>query len=186
MKGSNQTSKAGILVVCMLLFVMAASGCASFPATKTDYSAGTVLILPPRDVVQNGEAHERGAGSGRILAEYLEKAFSRTSFETIRTDSRHFTNARKATKDEALDEAAIMKADYVLQLVLGEFQDAAPMTFRPDFVWLEEGSLFETKTGKEVWRLTKPVYLQKGNPGSYTPLLKELAKQLAKSIASGK
>src|SRR5207253_1110905 len=48
--------------------------------------------------------------------------------------------------EAAVGEARKLNADYVLRTVLGEFRDAAPMTFRRDFVTLESAHLWQAKT----------------------------------------
>lgn len=176
-----------VVILLMALFMAASTGCASFPGERlTDYKAGKILVLPPRDVVQNGEPHPKGENSGQILLDYLSSAMGRTPFTVVKTANPLFTNSRIATKEEALQEARQLQSDYCLQLVLGEFLDAAPMTFRPDHVTLAQGVMYETATGNEVWRLDYPAYYQKGNPGSFTPLLNVIAKNLSKSIAAGR
>jgi hypothetical protein len=182
-----QGNRVNAAILLLALFMAASTGCASFPGKKlTDYKAGKILVLPPRNAVQNGGPHPRGEESGQILLDYLSNAMNRTSFTVARTAKPAFTNARIATKEEALQEARQLQTAYCLQLVLGEFLDAAPMTFRPDHVTLDQGVMYETATGNEVWRLDKPAYYQKGNPGSFTPLLGEMAKKISKSITAGR
>ncbi len=179
-KGVSGSRGAAVIVVLLMLF---SAGCASFPGKKmTDYQSGRILVLPPRDVVQNGVPHAKGEGSGKLLMDDVIKALSGTAFEGIQTTNPAFTHTKIASKDEALLEAKHLNADYCLQLVLGEFLDAAPMTFRPDSVTLNEAVLYETKTGKEVWRISEPVFYHKTNIGSYTPLLREMANQIVKSL----
>jgi hypothetical protein len=70
-------------------------------------------------------------------------------------------------------------------VVLGEFRNAAPMTFRSDFVTLEKASMVNVATGEEVWRLQKPVKLEKTNIGNHLGLLDDLAKKISDSISKG-
>ena len=172
----------------MLLLLAGTTACATTISGQkaTDYKAGSVLVLPPRDAVQGGVPHAKGAGSGQILLDDVTRASLITSFKVLKTTNPAFTNATIPTKDEAIQEGRNLKADYVLQLVLGEFLDAAPMTFRADFVTLEQAVMYETATGTEVWRLDKPTTFQKTNIGAYTPLLDEMAQALMKSVASGR
>ena len=170
-------------IIILVMFLLITAGCASFPADReSDYGPGSVLVLPPRNVVQNGKPHARGEESGQLLLDYVTRALERTQFNPKTTSNHAFTNETIAAKEDALAEARSMKANYYLQLVLGEFQDAAPMTFRPDFVYLEDAILYSADSGKAVWRLSKPVYYQKENLGSYTPLLQIMSKQVVKSM----
>lgn len=169
--------------VFLVLLMLLSAGCASFPGKQiTDYKPGRILVLPPRDVVQNGQPHVKGEDSGKVLMDYLMKYLDKTGFEGVQTESRQFSHTAIAAKEEALLEAGRMNADYYLQIVLGEFQDAAPMTFRPDFVTLDQAALVDAKTGNNVWQLSKPVFYQKGNPGNFHPLLKQIGSQVVKSI----
>ncbi len=175
----------GAWVILAIAFLASSTGCATSVSGQrsTDYGAGTVLVLPPRDVVQDGKPHAKGVGSGQTFLDFLEPAFKRTAFVMVRTTNPAFNGTTIATKDEALAEARRLGTTYCLQLVLGEFLDAAPFTFRADSVTLAQGVMWETATGMEVWRLEKPVTFTKGNIGAYTSLLDEMAQSLVKSIA---
>jgi hypothetical protein len=170
-------------IVFLVSLMLLSTGCASFPGKQmADYKAGRILVLPPRDVVQNGRPHVKGEDSGKVLMDYVMTYLSRTGFEGIQTENPQFSHTAIASKEEALLEARQVNADYYLQIALGEFLDAAPMTFRPDNVTLNQAVLIDSKTGDKVWELTRPVYYQKGNPGSYHPLLKVVGSQVVKSI----
>ena len=79
-------------------------------------------------------------------------------------------------------EAKRLNANYFLQVVLGEFQDAAPMTFRPDFINLDKAIMYDASNGEVVWELTAPIYSNKGNVGSYKGLMDDQSVMIAKSI----
>lgn len=61
----------GVVLLCFMLL----SGCASlyFNASKSNnfVSTGKLLIMPPHDVVQDGEAHRIGKGSGKELQDSI-------------------------------------------------------------------------------------------------------------------
>jgi hypothetical protein len=60
-------------------------------------------------------------------------------------------------------------------------RDAAPMTFRSDFVTLNAGSMFRVVDGKEVW--TAAVTTIEGpNLPKYNRLLDELAERVVRSM----
>lgn len=177
----------GVELLLVAVAALAISGCASFPGRRlAAYRPGTILVMPPRDAVQNGEPHPAAEGSGRVLMEQLSRYMSRSSYSLIETRSAAFTSIGVASKEAALQEARALKADYCLQLVLGEFLDAAPMTFRSDSVVLNQATLYETATGREVWRSLRPVLYQGSNLGSFTTLMRPTAKQLARSITGGR
>jgi hypothetical protein len=171
----------------VLLLLAATTACATTVSGRkfTDYQAGSVLVLPPRDVVQGGVPHAKGVGSGQIFLDYVTGAFQTTGFRVITTRNPSFDGTRIATREEALAEGKALGADYVLVLVLGEFLDAAPMTFRADSVTLQQAVMIGTASGNDVWRLDKPTTFQKTNIGPYTPLLDEMAQSLVKAIAAG-
>jgi hypothetical protein len=157
-------------------------GCAGLPVVTRPYGPGKILILPPRDVVQGGVPHPKGMGSGRMLMHAVMGRLGGTSFETITTRSKAFNHRTIASKEAALQEAKRLNADYCLQLVLGEFRNAAPMSFRSDYVYLSQGVMFDVATGQEVWRLRSPLYRQKENIGNHLPLIHQIARIVADSI----
>ncbi|MBN2490499.1 MAG: hypothetical protein JXQ29_06595 [Planctomycetes bacterium] len=183
-KALRSAHEVGAVIILLALFSVALSGCASFPAEKGTYQPGKILVLPPRDVVQNGVPHAKGVDSGKILQGCVSRALARSQFTVVETSNPSFHHTAIATKEEALQEAQRLNADYCLQLVLGEFLDAAPMTFRSDYVHLSDGVMYETSSGNAVWQLTKTLYLGKTNLGSFHPLLESLARKVAKSITS--
>ena len=162
------------------------SGCASMSATKSDpiASESKILIMPPRDVVQGGQAHAKGAGSGKNLQTAMLRELNATSnFKAIPFESNEKLNhSASISKTDALASGNSIAADYVLTLELGEFRNAAPMTFRSDFVTLQKGSLFRVSDGKEVWILNSPVVLDKSNIGSHLILIGNIAKIVSESI----
>lgn len=108
--------------------------------------------------------------------------FRGTSYQALTTDSTSFNNVDIATKEAALAETRRVGGDYCLQLVLGEFRDAAPMTFRSDFVTLSQGVMWAAATGAEVWNVREPVTSSKGNIGGHTGMVESFGAQVVKSI----
>ena len=119
-----------------LLLLLVLSGCFPLHSRHTSYTPGAVLVLPARDVVQGGKPHEQGAGSGTILSESVAAGLARHGWRIVRPTDPRFDNATVADKSAAIEEGRRLGTRYVLQLVLGEFRNAAPMTFRDDFVVL--------------------------------------------------
>ena len=181
---SVSKSVGGLAVI--LLITLAFSGCASrsIPVNLGSYTPGRILLLPPRDIVQKGIPHPNGVGSGRIFQNYLKSSFSGTAFELVTTDSKEFGAIQIAEKEKGLEEAKKLNTDYCLQVVLGEFLNAAPMTFRPDYVYLDSAIMYDVKSGQIVWELVAPIKLVKGNPGNHLVLLDKHAQTIAKSILS--
>ena len=56
-------------LLLVLLPQLLGVGCSSLPTWNDSYSQGALVVLPPKNVVQDGKAHEAGAGSGELLAE---------------------------------------------------------------------------------------------------------------------
>lgn len=143
-----------------------------------------ILIMPSRDVVQGGKAHAQGAGSGKNLQVAVLRelstlsTFKATPFEA----NAKLNHSASIVKSDALEAGKSAAADYVLILDLGEFRNAAPMTFRSDFVTLQNGSLLRVSDGKETWVLNSPVVLEKSNMGNHLVLIDNLAKLVAESI----
>lgn len=168
------------LSVCLLLSFLAS--CGSLPVNKQPHATGKVLLLPPRDVVQDGSPHQEGVDSGNYLQNSLARSLRAVGYEPMTADGLGFSSTEVATKEQATTAAKQKGADYCLQVVLGEFRDAAPMTFRSDFVTLASAVMWTTDGATEVWKLKKPVVLEKGNIGSYRGLLDDFARRIAKSM----
>lgn len=143
-----------------------------------------ILIMPSRDVVQGGKAHAQGAGSGKNLQVAVHRELSTLSqFKATPFEANEKLNhSASIVKSDALEAGKSAAADYVLILDLGEFRNAAPMTFRSDFVTLQSGSLVRVSDGKETWVLNSPVVLEKSNIGNHLILIDNLAKLVSESI----
>ncbi len=170
------------LFVLSIAFLILFTGCKSTKAYVQPYHPGKILLLPPRDVVQRGEAHEAGAGSGSMLAAHIKQAFMNKPFEIVETTNEAFNNTEKPNLDLAKAEAEKQGADFYLVVTLGEFLDAAPMTFRGDYVYMESAEMYDTKTGKKVWQLVSPIEATKSNVGDYRGLLNYFGNVIANSI----
>jgi hypothetical protein len=175
----------GLLLAVVVTAAVLLSACASTGPSLNLRENATVLIMPPRDVVQNGEPHEAGKDSG----EYLQKAVNARLAAMSKLKPVSFAptvainHIGTINKADALAEAKKVNADYVLLLELGEFLNAAPMTFRPDSVTLQKGLLLEVATGAEIWTLPRPWVYQKSNFGSHHVLFDQIAVAVAKNLA---
>jgi hypothetical protein len=94
-----------------------------------------------------------------------------------------FNHTEVPTKEEAVAEAKRTSSDYVLLLQLGEFRNAAPMTFRSDMATLDSGVVYSASTGEPVWRIEEPLSVSGSNIGNHLPFISDFGKQVAKSIA---
>ncbi len=171
------------LAICTVLVSI---GCVRFPVRQTLFAKDTILILPPRDVVQGGVPHEKGEGSGVLLLDAVQTGLIAHGWETLVTDNKKFNHLEVANKEDAISEANKLKTRYVLQLALGEFLNAAPMSFRPDYVTLSKAVMFEAKTGEVVWAITKPVLYKKTNIGNHIGLINKFGAQVVKSIVTNR
>lgn len=170
-----------------ILSVIFLSGCSSIQTSKTvDINKGTtILLMPPHDFVQNGKPHPVAEGSGKQLQESLQRELNlKSSYDVVvfeMNDEINYTNT--ISEEAAINEAIKTGADYSLILALGEFRNAAPFTFRTDFVTLESGFLIDVKTKEKVWTLKKPYILSKTNIGSHYGLIDDIAKEVSLSIS---
>ncbi len=172
------------------LFFMLLSGCVSMPATPATKSenfasTGKLLIMPPHDVVQGGIPHPVGMGSGEQLLYSIERELKLTSnYDIVIYEANDKFNFTKSAKiEDAIIESKKIGADYCLILSLGEFRDAAAFTWRYDYVFLEAGVLVDVNTGENVWSIDEPFRITKHEIGSYKPLIDNIAKAVAESIA---
>jgi hypothetical protein len=168
-------------LICFVLVIAVLAGCAR-SSPRSFLPQGSVLLLPPRDVMQDGKFHEKGADSGAKLMQDLRSGFESHGWAAIVTDNKKFSHRAIATERDALAEAKRLNARYVLQVVLGEFRDAAPMTFRKDFVTLQEAHLWNSESSQLIWSLSQPVVYEKNNLGSYYSLLDDISNYLVRSI----
>ena len=170
--------------IALFLLLTLPAACGGLSVERTEFAPGQVLILPPRDVVQGGKPHDKGVGSGERLQQKLKESLARyKAWVVVVPEGGEFDHTSIASKDSAVAAAKSAGADYALQVVLGEFRNAAPMSFRTDFVVLESAVMWRTESGEEVWRLRKPTNLSKGNLGSHLGLIDRIAAAIAKSIA---
>lgn len=169
-----------------LVFVVLAAmlaGCSTMNVVKESYSRGSVLILPARDVVQGGAPHPVGAGSGQYFAQAVSRALDAEGRLTSLMTGKSNRFMAVPTREEAITQAKSAGADYVLVTVLGEFLDAAPFTFREDYVTLQKAVMYSVKDGKLVFSLEKPYRASGTNLGNYYRLMDEIAAELAKQLA---
>ena len=172
----------GITIISLILL----SGCASMNATKTTdlVSNAKLLLMPPHDVVQRGLPHPAGKGSGRQLQKSIQRELNIVSNYDIVVfePNDNLNHTTKIKREDAIVESKKLGVDYCLLLTLGEFRNAAPMTFRTDFVTLDSGVLIDVNTKKEVWSLNRPFMLDKMNLGNHIGLIDNIAKAIAESI----
>jgi len=185
----DNSMKNAIKVVGVIICIIFFSGCAStLSATRTESltSNSKLLIMPPHDVVQFGRPHPMGQGSGERLQKSLQHEFNILStYEIVTLEPNDiFNNTIIIKKEDAIAESKKLCVDYCLLLTLGEFRNAAPMTFRSDYVFLESGVLINIKTNKEVWSLNKPLRLDKANIGNHLELIDHIAKYVVESIVN--
>lgn len=182
---STITSRSPFLKPFLILLLLCLVGCG--PTLKSmkysPYEPGTVLVLPARDVVQGGSPHPKGAGSGKLFANAVTSEFQNTAFQAVETDNPAFGGESFPSLDMASDEARRKGARYVLRSELGEFRDAAPMTFRPDFVTLNKAVLSNVDSGQTLWELQEPFRIQSSNLGSYKSQLREIAHKLVEKVS---
>jgi hypothetical protein len=144
---------------------------------------GAIFLVPPRDVVQKGQPHEAGVGSGAYLLQRLRTTFAAKGFSTVTTSNPEFSAVLIAPEQAVLEEARRLGAVYALQVVLGEFRNAAPMTFRTDFVILQEAHFWAAATGKLLWSTNLPTIYQANNLGSHERMLDVIGDVLVTNIA---
>ena len=153
--------------------------------TRTSISPGKILVLPPHDVVQGGKPHLAGEDSGRYLQKAIIQEFQRyPQYKAIPyTANKKLNHISDINREDAIEEGKNIGVDYSLILSLGEFLNAAPMTFRADFVSLRSGMVIDMENGTNAWTLNRTFLLQKSNLGSHYSLLDMMARYIVDSIA---
>lgn len=142
-----------------------------------------VLVLPVRDVVQGGLFHEKGEGSGGIVTRSIVEHL--TILEPVTTSNPDFDHHTVATPYEARAEAKRLGATYYLRTILGEFRNAAPMTFRTDYVGLESAAMYRADNGQIVWQARVPYVFSGTNLGNHLGYLEAMGKHIAEFIIRG-
>lgn len=171
--------------IVTLVVLLLASGCASGIGTKqagfTSLKSDKVFVAPPTNLTHGGSPVE---GSGEEFLGQLEmKLREFVPAVTMIRESRagKFTYATTPGTEEVIDYARSLGADYAIICVLGEMRDAAPFTFRPDFVTLNWGAMYRVADRTEVWK-SETVVIQGGNPPAYNRLLTILAERVVKGM----
>lgn len=184
MSNKFQTSLKTVLITG--LCIIGLSSCGGINATRTAVipEGSTILILPPRDVTQGGNLHPAGQGTGMQLQKVTQERMAALStFNVISVaPTVAMNNEREIRIEDAIAVGRQNGAHYCLILNLGEFLDAAPMTFRPDYVTLQSGELIDLMTQKSIWSVKRPYRVDKTNLGSTDPLINLIGKMVAKSI----
>lgn len=171
------------------LFIMLSAtiitGCMmQYTRTSEIDRSSTILIMPPRDAIQGGMPHPAAKGTGSQLQRSLKKHLNDFGFSNVYIfDSTSvMNNSSQIDRNDALKVARDLKFKYVMVLSLGEFRNAAPLTFRTDFMTLQDGHLIDSSTGLDVWTLDKPIEKDKENLGNVYPLIDKIATLIAKSL----
>lgn len=165
----------------MLLGACVLFGCTSQIKTEP-YRAGKVWVLPVQDAVQ-GKSGEAVAGSGKAFQNALVDNFSKTPFKTVVSHNKQFDSASGLRTKGLLSEARNIGADYCLLAMLGEVHTAKPGAMKPDYAYLGKAGLYDVRSGKMVWKLSKPLYVEKGNKGNPSLMFKVMAAYVTDSIA---
>lgn len=173
-------------LVTVALAVVSCAACHPGGPNMVRLSPSTVLLLPTRNVTQDGKPHHAGADSGAYFMHSLQKELVTRGWRVVLTTDARFTNTTIAPVEEAITEARRLDADYVLRTVLGEFRDAAPMTFRRDFVTVDAAHLWQTRNAALVWSLREPIDSAGMNLRHYYRLLDAVAEQTAAMITKAK
>lgn len=172
-----------IKLIVLLVLAAITVGC-GMQTVKSDGFSGlnntSVYIAPPRDLTHGGALVE---GSGTLFLHYLKQHLHETSGGKLRVlivDVPTLGN-RNIDIAEVFQKAQQTGTDYLLTIVLGDMRDAAPMSFRSDYVSIAEGVLYRVSDKKEVWRAF-PYRIEGGNIGQYNRLLDALAREVATSL----
>ncbi|MFC2073707.1 hypothetical protein ACFLR3_00500 [Campylobacterota bacterium] len=182
------TIKSSLKFIIMFLVLLSLTGCVRLPATKVENIRpdSKLLVMPPLDVVQNGRPHIAGSGSGKYLQDSVIFRLGKYSNYQVMAfaANNEFSHTTPINREKAIIETEKLGFDYCLLLSLGEFQNAAPFTFRPDYVYLNDAVLIDVRSRKEVWYLRRRFLRQKGNLGNHYPLIDQIADLTAKSLKS--
>jgi hypothetical protein len=176
--------KRSFLLLLAALTVPAMVGCGSSFKNLNKISKSSILVLPARDATQNGAWHPYEAGkSGTLLTDNLCEDLTQQGWNVLRTENPSFTNRVIPPVPEQIEEATNLGANYVLYVVLGEFLDAAPMTFRPDLLTLEAATLYDARNGELVWTLAAPKKYDGSNPPKVWRFIPAISRDIARSIS---
>ena len=172
------------LVVAAVLINIFGIGC-SMQSVRTDGFTGlkdsSIYIAQPSDLTHGGTLVK---GSGDEFLLYLKNRLNEMSNGNLRVfTSENMVPRSDNTIADAFNKAKEFRAEYILIIILGEMRDAAPVTFRSDYVSIKEGVLYRVTDNKEVWRAS-PYSVSGGNIYKYNRLLDDLAKKVAESIIS--
>lgn len=181
-----KTTVTAILSCLTVLFVCSCS--APTANIKGDIKQGAVLVLPPKNAEQFGKVHEHAKACGAELQFYLISGLKDKGWNVTTTNNKYFTHQDVPTKEDIIEEGKRLSSDYALYVQMGEFLDAAPFTFRQDYVNLDSAKLIDVRSGSEIWKIDAGysygmnMEMDSGNPGSVWRFLPRMAKDIVKSI----
>lgn len=175
-----------LVTLLVMLSATIITGC-TMQYTKTaeiDKSAN-IIIFPPRDAIQAGRLHPAGVGTGSQLQRDVKRKLDNYGFQNVYVfeETPVMNHKAEIPRADAIAVARELKVKYCLLMDLGEFRNAAPLTFRSDFMTLQSGHLIDVDTGLDVWTLTEPLEKSKNNFGNNYALLDKISTLVAKSIA---
>lgn len=137
-------------------------------------------------MVQGGGFHAISPGTGTYFLGRLRPPLEQRGWKVLTTEAPGFSNTSIPELGPAITEGRRQNADYVFRLVLGEFLDAFPMTFRPDYATLQSAELWGTKNAALVWSISVPLVSQGTNLRSYHRLLDELAEVVIDGLTTAR
>ena len=177
------------ILLVMPFIAVFGMGCASavhLHSVKTNGFSGlkstSVYIAHSGDLIHGGSLEE---GTGTEFLSYLKNhliSISRGGLQIISSGGRT-SQSHDIDKADALQKGKEYNTNYVLVINLGSMRDAAPMTFRSDYVSINDGVLYRVSDNKEVWRVF-PLRIEGANLDRYNRLLDDLAKMVASDIVS--
>lgn len=165
----------------LLSFLGLLTGCSatSLKVETAPFSKGNILILPPRDAFNDARENSGAEFGERMVGQLEERAWSASTYPAD-GDVGHAT---PVTAEQALRCGREQGAEYALTITLGKARDAAAFTGPiPDYVFLDDATLYDCATGEVVWKLVKPFRADSSNVTRLYPSYRFIAKLLADSL----
>jgi hypothetical protein len=151
---------------------------------SNDLRGSGVIYLPlPEGFTEGGAGSSDNVASSKYFAKRLVLNIEQTTQFRVIVDERLLPSGTlEERKTAAFSAANEVGADYAMVIKLGEYSNAASMSFRADSLTVKAIRIYDVESGVLAFGLKRPYTQTTSNITSLNQVLDSLAKQTAKHI----
>lgn len=152
---------------------------------SNDLRGGGIIYLPlPEGLTEGGAKSSESLAGSRYFAERLAYHIGKdTQFQVIVAKVFIPPGTLAERKDAVFTSAKAVGADYVMVIRLGEYNNAASMSFVTDSFTIQALRIYDVDSGALAFGLKRPHAKTISNMTSLNSVLDRLAQETAKSIS---